>query len=510
MNLVPRPPPSASELIRAGAVVPARPWPRYRLAPEAWADLADRLATDPLRLITLWADETTVHALFLDADGDPLVASVPIELRRYLALSPARPAVSPCERMIRDLWGVEAIGALDLRPWLDHGNWGLTAPLSPRPGPAVWPPEAPEFTAMPEDERTGAFQLGLGPVQSFATGPVHLRLTLDGERIARLEVRLGYAHRGIVRLLRSRTPAEAVSLVARIDAETTVAHQSAFARAVEAAGGWRITARAEALRVVMAELERCAVHLHHLAQVARLVGLDRAGTSAGWMRQTVLAGSAAAFGHRMMMGAIVPGGLADAPAETGLAALPAVLDRLEAALPGLAQAFRSGANRLSGRAGIRASVAANCVLGGPSGRASGHPLDVHVLPPLHLEAAPVARLQAGDAEARCRIRLDEIARSLMLARRLLLADPAGPVHRDPLPDQDLFEPASEGFGVAESAHGPVWYWIRIESGRISALHIHDPGLALWLALEQAAPGLELDGLRLLCRSLGLSVSGADL
>lgn len=510
MNLVPRPPPSASELIRAGAVVPARPWPRYRLAPEAWADLADRLATDPLRLITLWADETTVHALFLDADGDPLVASVPIELRRYLALSPARPAISPCERMIRDLWGVEAIGALDLRPWLDHGNWGLTAPLSPRPGPAVWPPEAPEFTAMPEDERTGAFQLGLGPVQSIASGPVHLRLTLDGERIARLEVRLGYAHRGIVRLLRGRTPAEAVSLVAHIDAETTVAHQSAFARAVEAAGGWRITARAEALRVVMAELERCAVHLHHLAQVARLVGLDRAGTSAGWMRQTVLDGSAEAFGHRMMMGAIVPGGLAAGPAEIGLAALPAVLDRLEAALPGLAQSFRSGSNRLSGRAGIGASVASNCVLGGPSGRASDHPLDVRALPPLHLEVEPVTRLRAGDAEARCRIRLDEIGRSLVLARRLLLADPAGPVHRDPLPDQDLFGPASEGFGVAESAHGPVWYWVRIESGRISALHIHDPGLALWLALEQAAPDLELDGLRLMCRSLGLSASGADL
>ncbi|MGI4747856.1 MAG: hypothetical protein ACRYFY_17710 [Janthinobacterium lividum] len=510
MNLVPRPLPSAFELIRAGTLVPSRPWPRYLLVPEAWADLAERLATDPLRLITLWADETTIHALFLDAEGDPLVASVPIELRRYLALSPARPAISPCERMVRDLWGSEAIGALDLRPWLDHGNWGLTAPLSPRPGPAVWPPESPEFTVEPENESTGAFQLGLGPVQSLAPGPVHLRLTLNGERVARLEVRLGYAHRGIVRLLRGRTPAEAMSVVAHIDAETTVAHQSAFARAVEAAGGWRITARAEALRVVMAELERCAVHLHHLAQVARLVGLDRAGTSAAWMRQTVLDCCAGAFGHRMMMGAIVPGGLASTPIEIGLASLPAMLDRLEAALPGLVQAFGGSSNPLSGRARLGASLAARCMVGGPAGRACAQPLDVHALPPLHLEAGPGALLQAGDAQARCRIRLDEIARCLVLVRRLLLADPAGPVHRDALPDQDLFGPASEGFGVAESAHGPVWYWIRIGSGRISALHIHDPGLALWLALEQAAPGLELDELRLMCRSLGLSASGADL
>ena len=41
----------------------------------------------------------------------------------------------------------------------------------------------------------------------------------------------------------------------------------------------------------------------------------------------------------------------------------------------------------------------------------------------------------------------------VLVRRLLLADPAGPVHRDAVPNQDLFEPASEGFGVAESARG---------------------------------------------------------
>ncbi|WP_419729986.1 nickel-dependent hydrogenase large subunit [Lichenicola sp.] len=496
----------AAMLIRAGTVVPASTVPRFMLAPEAWADLGERLLADPLPLATLWAEEGAVHALFLEAPdpeapdpeagdaqgwGRPLIASVPVEARRYLALSTSRPGISPCERMIRDMWGIEAIRALDLRPWLDHGHWGLTAPLSPRPGPGVWPPEPPEFPGGADDEAAGLFQLGLGPVQSFTTGAAHLRLSLDGERIARLEVRLGYGHRGVVRLILGRTPLEAAMLVSRIDAQATVAHGCAFARAVEAALGWRITARAEGLRAMMLELERTALHLHHLEATARQARLDHAGQLAAWLREAVLRGCAAAFGHRMMMDAVVPGGLAATPSEAGLVALPEVLDRLEASLPelrrslGVSMGTRPGdataARRLSGQAMLDPALASRCVFGGPT----------------------------GDAAARCRTRLDEVARSAAVVRRLLLVDPAGPVRGDPPPARDLFEPAVEGAGMAMSVHGPVWHWLRIEAGRLSALHWHDPGLPGWQALEQAAVGLELDEFRLLCASIGLSIAGAD-
>ena len=90
---------------------------------------------------------------------------------------------------------------------------------------------------------------------------------------------------------------------------------------------------------------------------------------------------------------------------------------------------------------------------------------------------------------------------------MLAVDPAGPVLGDP--PAGRAGPAGEGLGVAESAHGLVWHWVRLQDGVLQALHVHDPCLPVWLALEQAAVGLERDGLGLLCASLGLSVAGVD-
>lgn len=480
MSLMPQQVPAAAALIRAGVPATVAGAPRYRLEPEAWADLRDRLRSDPLPLLDLWAEADLVHALFLEPGQRPLLASVPIVARRFLALSPVREAIAPAERIVRDLWGVEAIEALDLRPWLDHGLWGLTAPLATRPGPSAWPPEPPEFVEPGEPEQeSGVFQLGLGPVQTLVAGPVHLRLTLDGDRIARLETRLGYAHRGIVRLVRDRSPAEAAPLVARIDAGATVAHQAAFARAVEAARGWRITARAEALRIVMGELERMAMHLHRIGQMAELAVLEAAAEQAVRLRETLLAATGAAFGHRLLLDAIVPGGLACAPVEAGLVALLAALDRLEARLPGLERALRLRrvlVSRFGGRAVL----------------------------PSESEAVAGGR----DAGTRLRTRLDGIRTSLTQVRQRLMVDPAGPVQGD-APPADLFEPSIEAMAGADGPEGQVWHWIRLEGGRLSALHVADPSLARFRLLEQAAIGLEPDELPLLCASLGLSVSGAD-
>lgn len=474
----------AAALIRAGEAMPAAPLPRHLLSLQGWAQLAASLAEDPLPLVTLWSDGRSVHALFV-AGQDPLVASVAVEAQRYLALSPARPAAAVCERMLRDLWGIEAMDARDLRPWLDHGAWGLTAPLAERPGPAAWPPESPEFELAPEHAAAGAFQLGIGPVQGLTSGPAHLRLTLDGERIRRAELLLGYAHRGILGAVRGRTPAEAAGLVARIDAETTVAHQAAFARAVEAAAGWRADAQTVSLRLAMGGLERIAVHLHHLARTARAAALD--GSVAGRLRELLLQACGLAFGHRMMMGAIVPCEAARAPGEAGLAALLTALDRAEAALPEAGRALlgTAAARRLGGRGRLPAAVAASLV-GGAS------------------------MLPAGDAPARCRGRLDEIGAAIPLLRRLLLPDQAGSGTLGPAAAEPGPGLLSEAVGMADSAHGPVWHWLRLQGGRIEAMHVHDPALPLWLALEQAAVGLQQDELALLCASLGMSASGADL
>ena len=163
----------ASDLIRRGAPQGCRPFERFLLTPTAFAALRDALPAEPaLALLSLWAEPASVHAAFLDeAEGGLVLASCPASEGAYPALSPVRPGAVRLERAIRDLWGLRAEGALDLRPWLDHGRWPVTAPLSARPSRDPVAPLQPAFLPV-----EGAFVLPGGLL--WATGPVWLHLAL--------------------------------------------------------------------------------------------------------------------------------------------------------------------------------------------------------------------------------------------------------------------------------------------------------------------------------------------
>ena len=93
-----------------------------------------------------------------------------------------------------------------------------------------------------------------------------------------------------------------------------------------------------------------------------------------------------------------------------------------------------------------------------------------------LGLAPPAE-HAGDAAARCRVRLAEIADSLRHAAALLDELPEGPI------SVALPADSGEGIGCAESLRGAVWHWLRLDHGQIAAAFPCDPGWALWPLAE---------------------------
>jgi len=318
----------AATLIRTGAAQPMRPWPRYLLSPEAWRALAQVLRSnldpDPA-FLGLWADTAHVHALFMvDA---PLLASVRVEAGLFDALSPARPAAAPFERMVHDLWGHLAGDGVDPRPLLDQGRWPVLRPLAARPVPNAAPPDPAEFMGAAGH---GLHHIDAGPIGGLLD-PVHLRITAAGETVVRLEAALGYAHRGILALMRGKPPHAAAPLAARISANSTVAHSIAFARAVEAAAAIDPPPRAHGLRGIMTELERIAARLTNPGAAPPSVSEARCSD----LREGVLRASYAAFGHRLLMDCVVPGGTSVDLTSTGTSAVSATLDQVDAALPGL-------------------------------------------------------------------------------------------------------------------------------------------------------------------------------
>lgn len=451
---------SARAIVLAGVAVPSRPWPRHVLTPPAWGRLAT-VADPTLHFVALWADAQQVHALFepvVASSGEaPLVASVPVEQGRYTALSPQHPQAALFERIVQDLFGHRAEGGLDDRAWLDHDRWPQRRPLAPRPlvgGAEPGPPELREPAERPS-HRSALHQLGLGPAGDVPGGPAHLRLTLEGERIAGAEWRMGYGYRGAAAMMRGKSPRAAARYAARLAGDATVAHSTAFARAAEAAIGLAPPPRAAALIVAALALERVAIGWSRLAAIAADTAAPRLAGACGLWREQLLRATAAAFGHRLMMDLVSPGGVTAGPSPEQLAGL-------QPSLASLAEAWRH------------------------------HP------PPPRLgdpAAHPLAVLLAG------------IGPDLAAAAAALARLPDGPVMAS-LPE-DVARRSGEGFGEALGSRGRTLHWLRIEHGLITAVSPFDAGLFSLASLEQALAGQLIDDLKLNVNLHGLWSAGMD-
>lgn len=500
----------ASGLILRGEPQGCQPHERYLLTPVNFAALRQALPLEPtLALLSLWAEPGLVHAAFFDeADGGLLLASCPAPEGRYPALSPARPGAVRFERAIRDLWAMIAEDGVDLRPWLDHGRWPVLGPLSARPARNAAQPVPPEFLPV---EGEGWHQIPVGPVHAGVIEPGHFRFSVQGELVVRLEQLLGYAHKGTLGLMTGKSPRAAARFAARLSGDSTVAHSLAFALAAEAAMETTPPPRAVLLRAAMLEIERIANHLNDWGFICNDAAFPYPHARCGVLREGLLRANAAAFGHRLMMDRIIPGGLALDIAEDGPAVILAALAAVEAELPSLVTIYESHASlqdRVLGTGILRPELAARFAAGGHVGRASGRAFDARRA----LPHAPYGQLgialqvfTEGDVDARVRVRIAELQESIGLVRRLLASLEPGEIH------VSLPQRGGEGVAAVESFRGEILTWMALDDGGlIRAVFPRDPSWLQWPLLEAAMEGNIVADFPLCNKSFNCTYSGVDL
>src|SRR5262249_33342460 len=149
-----------------------------------------------------------------------------------------------------------------------------------------------------------------GPVHAGIIEPGHFRFTVDGETIVNLESRLFFLHKGIEKQFESMDPARGVVLAERISGDSSVAHALAFAMAIERCAGIEAPDRAAYLRVMLQELERLYNHIADVGAICTDTGFAVANAHAMRLREEVLRLNGRLTGHRLLRGAIVPGGVA--------------------------------------------------------------------------------------------------------------------------------------------------------------------------------------------------------
>ncbi len=504
--------PTLRDVVRAGHAVAAhRPWPRVGVTREGWEHAISLLRSGQCTLLGLWGEIGFVHMALVDAGlEDWGVLSLACDGNRFPAVGRLHPPAIRLERAIRDLVGLEPEGLPDPRAWLDHGKWRLRHPL----GEADSASTAPSPYAFLPVSGEGLHQIPVGPVHAGIIEPGHFRFTANGETVVRLEERLGYVHKGIESLM-ARSPLDrAVMLAGRVSGDSTVAYALAFSRAVEAALGMDVPARAVWLRALMAELERLANHFGDIGAVCNDAAFAMLHAQCGLLREQVLRTADACFGHRLMMDRIAPGGvLCDLSAE-GPQAIATLLANVRAHFPELVELYDNTASlqdRTVGTGILSPALARQYGAGGYVGRASGRSFDARRTPgypPYDELQFDVPVLEDGDVNARVWIRIREVEQSMSIIDQILRRLPSGPIRNPP-----VVPPATaqrEGVALVEGFRGDVLIWIRIgPDGAVERCHVRDPSWFQWPLLEAVIEGNIVADFPLCNKSFNCSYSGHD-
>jgi Ni,Fe-hydrogenase III large subunit len=214
-----------------------------------------------------------------------------------------------------------------------------------------------------------------------------------------------------------------------------------------------------------------------------------------------------------MMDCIVPGGVARDLAPGGLGVIRTLLREVRRIWPELVELYDNTASlqdRTATTGILRADLAKQFGAGGYVGRASGRAFDARktlAYPPYDQLDFAIAAHDAGDVDARVRVRIQEIEQSLSLIEQIMRRLPEGPIHV-------AIDPASgrhrEGIGLVEGFRGDVLVWLALDGDRVARCHLRDPSWFQWPLLEAVIEGNIVADFPLCNKSFNCSYSGHDL
>lgn len=490
--------------------------------PVLWRTAAKQVRDNGGRLVALWASDQTDRGRGYEAHMALTVRSglvwltLPVNAAEanFPDISSVFPAAGRMQRAVFDLLGIRADGADDDRRWLRHAAWppgrfplrkGVDAAAVDAAGIDDY-----AFVAVAGD---GVHEIPVGPVHAGTIEPGHFRFSIVGERVLRLEERLGYTHKGIEKRFESMRLSEAARLAGRVSGDSTVAYAWAYCMAVEGAGLCTPPERALWLRALLLERERIANHLGDLGFLGNDAGLAFGLAQFARLKEQLLRLNQTLFGHRYLMDVVVPGGVARDVDGDGVQAIRAQSEALRGEVrrlkviydehPGLQDRF-IGAGR------VVPELADKLGLCGLAGRASAMSWDLRVqFPPVPYDGLDVrmATHRNGDVAARVTVRFEEVLESLDLCGVILDRLPRSEARVEPPVPAD----GSLGVGWVEGWRGEVLVALECGAqGTLRRVHPHDPSWHNWPLLEHAVIGNIVPDFPLINKSFNLSYSGVDL
>ena len=273
--------------------------------------------------------------------------------------------------------------------------------------------------------------VNFGPQHPATHGVLHLRVSLDGEIVKKIDPVFGYIHRGIEKMSEAYTYPQILHLVDRMDYLSGTINRHAVCLCCEKALELDVPMRAHYIRTIFDELTRVASHLLGWGCMAMDMGSITAFVYGMRDREKIMDIFEETAGGRLMVNYNVIGGVAQDIHPNFQKRVKEFIKYMRKMLKEHHILFTGNPiarDRMNGIGYMSKEAAISLGASGPSGRASGWSNDVRKIEPYaayrHADFKEVLR-QDGLTFDRYVIRLDEIEESLKILEQLIDNIPDG-------------------------------------------------------------------------------------
>ena len=357
---------------------------------------------------------------------------------------------------------------------------------------------------IPEDER---MIINMGPQHPSTHGVLRLNIELEGEIVRRVKPIIGYLHTGMEKTGETLTYLQGGTNVTRMDYISPFFNELVFSLATEKLLGVDIPPRAQAIRVLMTELNRTTSHLVSLATQGMDVGALSMMLYGFRERELILAFFEKTTGLRMNHNYIRPGGVAADLPDGWEDDIEEIIEKIPVGLSDYEDLLKANPIWAGRTRGVGVISSEECLaygITGPPLRATGIDLDLRKLQPysgIDQYEFEVAVGSNGDVYDRYRIRVQEILQSLHIVRQVADQMPPGDyrtgdrkvtppprkridesmealIHHFKLFTEGFKVPEGEVYAAIESPRGELGCYIVSDgSARPYRMHIRAPSFA---------------------------------
>lgn len=386
------------------------------------------------------------------------------------------PGAEWIEREMHDELGVEFKNHPDMRRLILADDWpdGVYPLRKGTKRPESQPASQP--IAQSQSPAGRSIQLSKPIV---AVGPFHplqeemefYQLTLDGETVTDIDVRISYNHRGMEGISETLQFDQVPFLVSRICGICSASHPLAYVQAVEQIVGVTVPDRARYVRTIINELERIHSHVLWVGLAGHFIGYDTVFMWAWKYREPVLDLLEEITGNRNNYGNVKVGGCRENIPDELRPKIIKEMDKLEKKMEMLTNAVLDDPiihARLKGVGVLTKEAAIEHAVTGPTARGSGVDIDVRHDDPYaaygELDWNVISKPE-GDVFAKAVVRLLETLESIKMVKEAVNKLPDGPITAEV---KEI--PPGEGCGHAEAPRGETFHYIRSDGGNRPVRH----------------------------------------